>query len=57
MQIVGLVLLAFVVWFGFNERTDMTISAFDVHAAVVVGHRRDVRVQEGPRVLEEEADL
>ncbi len=36
MQIVGLALLAFVVWFGFGERTDTTISAFDAHAGVVV---------------------
>ena len=36
MQIVGLALLAFVVWFGFAERADTTISAFDVHAAVMV---------------------
>lgn len=36
MQIVGLVILAFVVWYGFGERTSMTISAFDLHAAVMV---------------------
>ena len=36
MQIVGLALLAFVVWFGFAERADTTISAFDTHAAVMV---------------------
>lgn len=36
MQIVGLVLLAFVVWVGFQERTDTTISAFDGHAFVMV---------------------
>ena len=36
MQIVGLVLLAFVVWYGFGERTDTTISAFDLHAFVMV---------------------
>jgi flagellar motor component MotA len=36
MQIVGLALLAFVVWYGFGERTSMTISAFDFHAFVMV---------------------
>ena len=36
MQLVGLALLAFVVWFGFADRTDTTISAFDLHAAVMV---------------------
>ena len=36
MQIVGLILLAFVVSFGFEERTDTTISALDLHAAVMV---------------------
>ncbi|HHO52285.1 MAG TPA: hypothetical protein ENK18_15780 [Deltaproteobacteria bacterium] len=36
MQIVGLALLAFVVWFGFGERTDTTISAFDMHACIMV---------------------
>lgn len=36
MQLVGLALLAFVVWFGFGERTDTTISAFDTHAFVMV---------------------
>ncbi len=36
MQILGLGLLAFVVWFGFGERADTTISAFDPHAAVMV---------------------
>ncbi len=36
MQIIGLALLAFVVWYGFGERTDTTISAFDFHAAVMV---------------------
>jgi len=30
------VLLAFVVWFGFGERTNTTISAFDLHAFVMV---------------------
>ena len=36
MQILGLFLLAFVVWFGFGERGDTTVSAFDAHAAVMV---------------------
>ena len=36
MQILGLALLAFVVWYGFGERHDTTISAFDSHAAVMV---------------------
>ena len=36
MQIVGLALLAFVVWFGFGERADTTISAFDYHAFIMV---------------------
>jgi chemotaxis protein MotA len=36
VQILGLALLAFVVWFGFGDRADATISAFDPHAAVMV---------------------
>lgn len=36
MQILGLALLGFIVWFGFAERTDTTISAFDTHALVMV---------------------
>lgn len=36
MQIVGLALLVFVVAFGFSERTDAAISAFDPHAFVMV---------------------
>lgn len=38
MQIIGLVLLAFIVWFGFNRSGDSThaISAFDLHALVMV---------------------
>lgn len=36
MQIIGLALLVFVVWFGFGERTDTTISGFDFHAFVMV---------------------
>jgi flagellar motor component MotA len=36
MQLLGLALLGFVVWFGFAERANATISAFDLHAFVVV---------------------
>ncbi len=36
MQLLGLVLLAFVVWYGFLPREDTTISALDSHAAVMV---------------------
>jgi chemotaxis protein MotA len=36
MQILGLALLGFVVWYGFAERHDTTISAFDGHAATMV---------------------
>ncbi len=36
MQIIGLALLGFVIWFGFSERTDTTISAFDMHACIMV---------------------
>lgn len=36
MQIIGLALLGFVIWYGFGERTDVTISAFDSHAIVMV---------------------
>jgi len=36
VQLIGLVLLAFVVWFGFAERDASTISAFDMHAAIMV---------------------
>lgn len=36
MQLVGFALLAFVIWFGFGERADTTISAFDSHALVMV---------------------
>ena len=36
MQLIGLAILAFVVWFGFGERSSMVISAFDLHAAVMV---------------------
>lgn len=36
MQILGLALLAFIVRYGFVDRTDVTISAFDTHAFVMV---------------------
>ncbi len=36
MQIIGLPLLAFVIWFGFADRDASQISAFDLHAAIVV---------------------
>ena len=36
MQIIGLILLAFVVQYGFQDRTGAVISAFDAHAAVMV---------------------
>lgn len=36
MQILGLSLLAFVVWFGFQERENAVISAFDPHALIMV---------------------
>lgn len=36
MQILGLFLLGFIVWFGFGERTDTTISALDTHALTMV---------------------
>lgn len=36
MQIIGLALLAFIVTFGFADRTSTTISAFDPHALVMV---------------------
>ena len=36
MQLVGLAVLALVVWYGFGERSTMTISAFDLHAFVMV---------------------
>lgn len=36
MQIIGFVLLAFVVWFGFKDRTGAVISAFDGHALTMV---------------------
>ena len=36
MQILGLALLALVVWYGFGERADHAVSAFDLHAFIVV---------------------
>jgi flagellar motor component MotA len=36
VQIVGLAVLVFVVWYGFGERPDATINAFDRHAFVMV---------------------
>lgn len=36
MQLIGLAILAFVVWYGFAERNHAQISAFDFHAAVMV---------------------
>lgn len=37
MQIIGFILLAFVVWFGFSDRgSGQVISAFDPHAMVMV---------------------
>lgn len=37
MQIIGLVLLSFIVWFGFSDRSsNQVISAFDAHALVMV---------------------
>lgn len=36
MQILGLILLVFVVWYGFDERDTTVISAFDLHALIMV---------------------
>lgn len=36
MQIIGFLLLGFVVWFGFKDRSGAAISAFDAHAMVMV---------------------
>lgn len=36
MQILGLAILAFVVWYGFAERNGTVITAFDFHAFVMV---------------------
>ena len=32
MQLIGFSLLAFVIWLGFTDRGDQTVSAFDLHA-------------------------
>lgn len=36
MQIIGFVLLGFIIWYGFKDRSDAVISAFDAHAMVMV---------------------
>jgi len=36
VQIIGLALLSVVIWYGFSERADTTISAFDLHALIMV---------------------
>jgi flagellar motor component MotA len=36
VQIIGFALLAFIVWFGFKDRSGAVISAFDSHALVMV---------------------
>ena len=36
MQLVGLAILGFVVWYGFSPRAGHAVSAFDVHAFIVV---------------------
>ncbi len=36
MQVLGLAMLAFVVWYGFGDRGETTISAFDSHAFIMV---------------------
>ncbi|MBX5484301.1 MAG: MotA/TolQ/ExbB proton channel family protein [Myxococcaceae bacterium] len=36
MQIIGFILLGFIVWFGFKDRHDAVISAFDPHALTMV---------------------
>lgn len=36
MQIIGFVLLSFIIWYGFKDRSDAVISAFDAHAMVMV---------------------
>ncbi|WP_257450439.1 MotA/TolQ/ExbB proton channel family protein [Archangium lipolyticum] len=36
MQIIGFVLLGFIIWYGFKDRSDAVISAFDAHALVMV---------------------
>ena len=52
MQIIGFLLLIFVVWFGFNNQTDaQVISAFDLHAlvVVVVGSASAIMVSSTPK--------
>lgn len=52
MQIIGFVLLGFIVWFGFADRSGTTvISAFDLHAftMVVVGSASAVLVSSSSR--------
>ncbi len=36
MQIIGFGLLGFIIWYGFKDRSDAVISAFDAHALVMV---------------------
>jgi flagellar motor component MotA len=36
LQIIGFVLLGFIIWYGFKDRSDAVISAFDAHALVMV---------------------
>jgi len=36
VQIIGFVLLGFIIWYGFKDRSDAVISAFDAHAMVMV---------------------
>jgi flagellar motor component MotA len=36
VQIIGFVLLGFIIWYGFKDRSDAVISAFDAHALVMV---------------------
>jgi flagellar motor component MotA len=36
VPIIGLAMLAFVVWYGFRERGDVVVSAFDTHALIIV---------------------
>jgi flagellar motor component MotA len=36
VQIIGFVLLSFIIWYGFKDRSDAVISAFDAHAMVMV---------------------
>ena len=36
MQIIGFILLGFIIWYGFKDRSDAVISAFDAHAMVMV---------------------